>query len=109
MAYKKVSIARRFVKFEKFGDYVEGYLDRIEKSKIFDREVERGVLIDDDNNELYLPSNFQITEFCKKMLSEGFKLCKVKIVYVGNEKTRLGRGVKVYEFYIDTETRKALN
>lgn len=108
MAYKKISVLKKYVKFQNSGDFVEGYLYKLIKDKIYDREVERGILLTENNEELYLPSNYQISEFFKKAFESNLKFCKVKIVYLGNEKTRLGRAVKNFEFYIDEEDRLSL-
>ena len=103
MAYQKYVVGREFIRFEKTGDSIEGYLDRIEETKVLGKDTERVVLIGDDGIEIYLPSNFQINEFAKRVIDEYGTGIKVKIEYKGDRKIKGGRTLRLFDFYIDPE------
>jgi len=105
MAYRKVSVGKEFVQFQQTGDFVEGYIERLEDTEVMGRKDKRGVLLDSEGGEIYLPSNYQINEFIRRMIDAGMRGCKCKIIYKGERKITGGRKVKLFDFYIDDEDR----
>jgi len=105
MTYQKISIGREFIRFEKTGDFVEGYIDRIEKTTVLGKEAERVVLLDGEGVEIYLPSNYLINEFGRKVLDEYGRGIKVKVLYTGDRKIKGGRTLRLFEFYVDLEDK----
>ena len=105
MAYKKMSVGKEFTRFDQTGDYVEGYFLRLEDTEIMGRQDKRVVLSDSEGTEIYLPSNYQINEFGKRLIEGGLTGCKVKIVYKGERKISGGRKVKLFDFFVDDEDK----
>jgi hypothetical protein len=101
--YRKVQIGREFVRFEKEGDSVEGYIDRLEQTSVLGKDAERVVLLGEDGLEIFLPSNFQINEFGRKVLNEYGTGVRVKIEYKGERRIKGGRTLKLFDFYVDTD------
>jgi hypothetical protein len=101
--FRKVQIGREFVRFEKEGDSVEGYIDRLEQTSVLGKEAERVVLLGEDGLEIFLPSNFQINEFGRKVLNEYGTGVRVKIEYKGERRIKGGRTLKLFDFYVDAD------